>query len=241
MINDLKIAIKMMKFGLNRKDNIAVAIIFFVLGILVTFALPFSNGRDITSLGGFYITMAGMYTGQLLMTTTIAKLVQTSPYKKKFQTSILIFITIVSTFILYTVFVLVARLTIAIFPEQYGNTDIMAQLILVTVATGLMGCFFQIYMSISFKGFVLSYIIMLGIMLPILFLLMGIFKFNRLLDFNYRITFPQAVGIGYLIMIVGAGLGYICSLLLYKRDISTTAYKAALRQIRQVRQVRQAK
>ena len=82
MINDLKLAFKIIPYGLNFKGNIFSFLLFFVLGLVMEISTPDMG------LGGLYVGMGSLLVVQLIHSVCVSTMVQTSPYKKRLQTVI---------------------------------------------------------------------------------------------------------------------------------------------------------
>ena len=221
---------KMMKYALQAKMIFILAIIFFVLGILFEFT-DFSGHSGSYSLACLYLALTAMYFYQLVFTTTVSKLVQSSPMKKKLQTvapSVVTLITSLFTFAVYVTIRLI-RITPQFLEDNnttYANT--YSTILFMAVWFFL----FSVYMSISYKSFIISMVIIAVSVIAIL-------VFGSTTDVFINITGKLlingsnpvlliAVSLG--IILIGSLVGYIISLLLYKKPISDMAVRYALRQ-----------
>ena len=80
MINNLKLGIKIMKYGHSAKLSFVAAIVLMVFGLvfsLVSMSVKFSFP------GGYFIMMAVLLLLQVISTVNASHLVQTSPVKNK--------------------------------------------------------------------------------------------------------------------------------------------------------------
>lgn len=229
-MKDLKFALKMIGYGMNLKVNIIGSAVFFAIGISCIFTFPFVNGTGLSSFCGFYMTMGGMYVGQSLMTSSVSTLVRSSPYRKKLQTTILAKMTLTVTLLLEILCFLICGLSVIIFSDRYADPQLMNQMVIAVLATGVIGGFYQLYIGCSYKKFLISYILMLVIMLPVLYIVVGSFPSINLSRLAEKFNFLTAVLTALAFTTVCAPVGCLLSKALYRCELSETACKGAMRQ-----------
>ena len=73
-------AYKIVGYGAKIKTQFLLALVFLIIGIFIEIA---SEGT--VSTGSFYIVLSGLFLYQMIVSSDISTLVQSSPYKKKIQ------------------------------------------------------------------------------------------------------------------------------------------------------------
>lgn len=229
-MKDLVKYFKMMKYALQAKMIFILAIIFFVLGILFEFG-DFSDHSSSYSLASLYLALTAMYFYQLVFSTTVSKLVQSSPMKKKLQTVGPTAVTLITSLFTFTVYVVIRLIRITPrFLEDNGTTYANTYSTILFMAVWYF--LFSVYMSISYKSFIISMVIIAVSVIAIL--LFGsttdvfINMTDKLLIGGSNPVLLIAVSLG--IILIGSLVGYVISLLLYKKPISDMAVRYALRQ-----------
>ena len=228
-MKDIIKGFKLFRYGLQAKMIIILAIIFFVLGILFEFT-DFS-GSNLFSLSALYLSLTGMYIYQLVFTTTVSKLTQSSPLKKKLQTSIPMIVTLCTSLFVLTVYVIIRcfRMT----PEFVEDNDITWVNAYSTILFMAIFIFtFLVYCSFSYKSFIFSLIVLISIFVLYVAVANTAFSIPNfcaklLVDGNSPVLI---IIVSYALVILGGVVGYFISLLFYKKDICEMAVRYALRQ-----------
>ena len=227
-MKDIIICFKLIRYGLQFKLMCILGAAFFGLGILFEI-----KGAGTTNLGGLYLSIAGLYVFQLAFTPSIAKLVQTSPYKKKIQTFGTAALSTLCSLFTFTVLVII-RVLKAKSPDfaddgidiitHYGALIYSAMVVAVLL----------VYISFSFKMYITSLIVCITLVLGFMFL-----GFNEEKSPFIKITellmtdgdSPlMVILVSYGIIIAGGIICYLISRLLYKHELSGLAVKNAMRQ-----------
>ena len=227
-MKDLIICFRLIKYGLQFKLMCILGGAFFGLGILFE-----TKGVGTTNLGGLYMSLAGLYIFQLAFTPSIAKLVQTSPYKKKIQTSGTAILSTICCLFTFTVLVVirVLRAKSSDFAEE--GIDITSHYAAL-IYSALVVAVLLVYISFSFKMYLTSLIICITLVLVFMFI-----GFNEEKSPFIKITellmkdgdSPlMVILVSYGIIIAGGILCYFTSCLLYKHELSSLAVKNAMRQ-----------
>ena len=229
-MKDLVKYVKMMRYALQFKMILVLAIIFFVFGILFE-VVGFSDSGSSYSLAALYLALTGMYFYQLVFSTTVSKMVQASPMKKKLQVTGPVLITFITSFIVFAIYVAIRLIKVT--PEFLADNNITYPRAYSTIPfmAGWLFIFF-IYMAFSYRAYILSIIF-------IAVTVIGILGFSSKTEIFIRLS-ENLIGadnsplililVSLAIMILGAIIGYILSLLLYKKPISDMAVRYALRQ-----------
>lgn len=229
-MKDLVKYFKMMKYALQAKMIFILAIIFFVLGILFEFG-DFSGHNSSYSLSCLYLALTAMYFYQLVFSTTVSKLVQSSPMKKKLQTVGPAAVTLITSLLTFTVYVVIRLIRITPqFLEDNGTTYANAYSTILFMAVWYF--LFSAYLSISYKSYIISIVIVAVSVIAVL-------VFGSTTDIFINITDKLLIGgsnpvlliaVSLGIILIGSLVGYVISLLLYKMPISDMAVRYALRQ-----------
>jgi hypothetical protein len=168
-------------------------------------------------LGGLYIVMGGMFGYQIFISLDVSTLVQTSPYKRKLQTSIPLLSMAPLVYLTYTI--------IAVVWGCRGSDMVGAPfglLLLAGTASILI-----VYLAVVYKFFwimILMFAIVFGVGTGA-GMSAGQGAGMTQLPFGY----PAAVLLGYVMITAAHFLAYGISLLLYKREFSKYAFGAAMR------------
>ncbi|MCR4992361.1 MAG: hypothetical protein K6A45_04890 [Lachnospiraceae bacterium] len=229
-MKDLVKYFKMMKYALQAKMIFILAIIFFVLGLLFEFG-DFSDHNSSYSLSCLYLALTAMYFYQLVFSTTVSKLVQSSPMKKKLQTVGPAAVTLITSLLTFTVYVVIRLIRITPqFLEDNGTTYANAYSTILFMAVWYF--LFSAYLSISYKSYIISIVIVAVSVIAVL-------VFGSTTDIFINITDKLLIGgsnpvlliaVSLGIILIGSLVGYVISLLLYKMPISDMAVRYALRQ-----------
>ena len=221
---------KMMKYALQAKLILVLTLFFFIFGIVFEL-LDFTRAGSSYSLAALYLALTGMYFFQLVFSSTVSKLVQSSPLKKKLQTSGPILASLILSLLVFATYVALRlfRITPQFLEE---NETTYAQAYSPILFMGVCIFVFFIYLSFSYKTFIFS-LIFIGVTI------IGIIGFGvtttslvtlsekLLIDGNNPVLL---ITVSAALIFIGAVIGYIVSLLLYKKPISDLAVRYALRQ-----------
>jgi hypothetical protein len=217
MKNQIKIGIKLWKHGLCCKTNIATAILFLLIGL----AMELSSWES-SYLGGFYLVLSPMIIAHLIISTDVSTMVQTSPYKKKIQTSMPVLVCTPGMLAAYTVVVLFSWHRLHVLPggDIEGAAAVRSHLISVIVLL----FFAAVYMGVCYKYFLVSVLLLTAILVPLIVI-------SQYTAYVWADGMPTAaiVAFGYLAILAGQFLSYLCSCLFYKKELSRNAFGSAMR------------
>ena len=216
MINDIKLGFKLMKHGLSFKSSIISSVLFLIAGLV------FEAGGDLMGImGSVYAVMGSIMVYQLVQSLTCAGLTQSSPLKKRLQTSISALCTFVCTVILNTIIIGV-KLLIGHLNDVPMNE---------VTASILVSSFFlivvMVYMGTAMKAFLLSTIVFImscGIVGYFIGMGLGLNWFA-----SWNISIGVSIVCSYLAVVIGSFLMYLISLVFYKKDYSRTTFESALK------------
>lgn len=229
MKKDIMKAFKLMRYGVMVKGNFLMMVIFFIAGTVLEMMGFGVQIEDATSsygrfIGSVFILCAAMFPGQLLVSTSLASLVQTSSYKKRIQTSMLAKLNVFCNFTAVTWIVFLRLVHGLVYHEDMAGQ--MDSLLL----TGLFVLLFNLFGIIMYKYFVASIFI-------IVFFSMTFQMLDNWLSGGYAPAVFHlhpllAVGFSYGMLIVGGLLSYWISKAVYKKELSRIAFgTAAAKQI----------
>lgn len=216
MIKDLKLGLKLIKYGAQFKLNIISAAFLFVLAII--FELM-SHGT--TFIGAFYFLLVGVFPMQLIFSTDVSTMVQTSRMKRKIQITLpILFNSIIMG--ASVIFVGIVRyVEIMMYPED--EAMIVNGLILV----GATSFCFLAYMGAAFKHFAIS---MIGFIVCYFAIYFPLFFVTMYMD-RPIVPYPLALLICILCIAAGLGIQYVLLRLFYKHEMSKHAFGAQIRKL----------
>ena len=214
MFSELKNAYKLVQYGLSLKKQLAFAVGFALIGIVLEIV---TQGRQ--AVGGFYILISGLFIYQLIISSDVSTLVQSSPYKKKIQCFYPIISVVPWTYVVFTLIAVIHGIFVKLGGEELTQTHAMNIL--------LIGCFLfvtMIYFGVTYKFFVISTVIMcISITIPIMVVNTLARSGTALFD-----SYGRCVAISYVLLTVGSLISYLLSQIIYKYDLSEIAFRGML-------------
>ncbi len=227
-MKDLIICFKLIKYGTQFKLMCILGAAFFGLGLLFEI-----QGMGSTNLGGLYLSLSGLYIFQLAFTPSIAKLVQTSPYKKKIQTAGTTVLSVFCCLVSFTVLVII-RVLKAGAPDFADNGIDIITHYSALIQAAIFVTVLLIYIAFSFKMYLTSLIICITLVMTFMFLSFNETKspFVKITEFlmNGNDSPLNTIIVSYVIIIAGGIICYFVSCLLYKHELSGLAVKNTMRQ-----------
>ncbi|MCQ2522945.1 MAG: hypothetical protein MJ123_01285 [Lachnospiraceae bacterium] len=217
-MKDLKKGIKLMAYGLQFKTMIGMFAFFLVFGVLMEIFLNDEMGN----MGGFYFVICGSFIYQLIITSSVASYISSSPLKKKIQTTLPSVLSFLTVAIFFTVFVVMRSIRLSV--ANYDAKVIMSGykgILLVAILAMVI----QIYNSFAYKFFWASTIGLLVVMVPIMIIGMRGYRLVVFKPFASNIAY---VALGYVLLIVGVLLSVIIGKAIYKREIDPMSTRTAL-------------
>ncbi len=229
MINNLKLGFKIMKYGHAAKLSYISSAVLLVIGVLFCVLSCIVGGTtrgNISPLpGGYFMTMVALLFLQLLSTAGAANLVQTSPRKRKLQTSVPAVLSVTLMMAGYLFTVVIMGITCWFHPAAIVTAAM--QMFAGAILSGIV----MVYYGACFKYFYTS-----TIMFIIVFFFCYVFGFsqNNLLE-NIMLFDGSWAGwgltaaLGAAVILVCGFLQYLISLAVYKAPVSKMALGAKLR------------
>jgi len=219
MINDLKTALKVFKYGYPARPLHYLTMILIVIDVLVTIFYKPMLFFDIVAFVG-----AVLY-HQYIYSLDVSNMVGASPYKKKFQTSICTLLE--GAVFLATYILLYVSKIISIYLLNHEDDGSIIFISIFALAI----CILNILSPITYK-FYSIYIGLIAASFIITFIALTIFneggedefaigvKLYTLMEINPLIWLIMVVAV----LIISSVLQYVMSILVYKRDISRLAF-----------------
>ncbi len=226
MIKDLKLAFRLLKYGLQGKSMLMLFGIFMVLGIMMECMA--TNVMD--NMGAIYMVLCPTYITQMIITGTISLYIGSSPYKKRLQTSIPTEVAYLLSLLCFGLFITI-RFCRLYFGKAELTDELLKHSLYGIIMVALLVFILQIYGSIAYKSYILSLIVFLP-MFVFLFVGQGWIqgKIENLPALDAFLgTGPVVITVtAVLIITLGAVAAYAITCAMYKRDIDPKIYKRIL-------------
>lgn len=221
LVKNLKLGFKILRYGHAAKLSIIAGIVLGLLGlvvcaisVLVSYSFP----------GGYFLMMSVLLLLQLVFTVNAANLVQTSPMKKKLQTSVPALISILLMLAGYFVQVLVSAVMAGLNPEtvQLYCTQIIYTAAIMGIIMLYYGAVYKYFVAAS-AVFIIMFIFAYGPMIR------GDILWSWMPFAGFWGNFILTAAIGAAVILVCGGLQYLISLAVYRAPVSKWALGARLR------------
>ncbi len=208
MINDMKLGIRLLRYGFGIKTNLVLLIVCTAADLLC-FALELAGIT--TPLDGFML-LACVIPVQILFTLNVVDIVLTSPARKKLQTSVPAVMTLCTTLAAYLIVVLKEAVIVLIHPDKTAQSAMRLVFlgVLVAVIMAFTGVLYK-----SFPALLVMYFSLSGF---ISFFMMPILRSDFLGE--DRGALVRAALIGVVLILAGGALEYALSVLFYKKPVS---------------------
>lgn len=221
MINNYKLGMKMLRYGSGLVGMMVSCGIFLLLGLAMN--IWFTALGIMGSPGDLLLMLVVMFPVQVIYSLSISNLVQSSPAKKRMQTSVP---TTVTCFNMIAV-CLVSSLCKGI--AMTGHPEFIGIACFEMVTTAVFSALIMLYIAIAYKYFLAS--ITAGIMVYFFISArLNIVNHIQLGIFDNNVSsFVLALAISLLLIVLGGFGQYALSLLVYKAPMSKYAQSAAVR------------
>ncbi|MCD7863338.1 MAG: hypothetical protein LUG61_07470 [Lachnospiraceae bacterium] len=215
MINDLKLAVRLMKKSYMFKYNL-VAMVLFILGGIMEMAIG-------AAVGGLFVFMGfALLPSQLLMTIGYAELAAASPFRRRMQVGFQIKIYLAGS-MAGLLFVSVFTAVLLLFADAEGK----AKLWNIYLVYGICCAVFGIYITLAYKLFIASTaVLLLCVYLP---LIMKPETLRSGLGNRQFYSTPATVLVTVGLILLSALAQYAMGNLLYRRPLSKFAANRNLR------------
>lgn len=218
MFKDIKLAAKLIKYGIQFKQVIVMSIIFFVIGI----AFLIFGGSSQIILGVLYMVMFLSYLMQPYMSLSISKCVATSGKNRDLFHKVPMLVNSIAALIGYSLSVIIIELKRYVFNGKGTITD--AQISTVLVMGGVLAMVLQLYMAMAYKKFIISMIIFFVVFFPSYF---TVDTLTRNLN-GLNIPVYIAIVIGYAAVLLGTALAFLAGKLTYKMPLDKHYFRRSL-------------
>ena len=219
MINDIKLGLSMIKYGLNVRG--AIFGVVFGIGAALLFILLFPVGMFSGLLIGIVVGVGV----QLIYSLSVSTMIQSSPYKKRLRTTVPTWIAVISMLIANTLYLLMEGLA-----YLKNTTNPFVEVIYesgeretgIVFIAGLL-VFSLLYTVIGIRFFWISLVLLFGALSWFRMAAEGMFTFN--LD----ISMEAAILLSYVIVLLGCGIMYVFNCLTYKYEYSELSFRGLLK------------
>lgn len=219
MINDMKLGIKVMRYGHGLKMNIILGAFFMVIGLAMVVFNMRTDPQNI--IGVLYIMFVSLLPFQILGSFNVSNMALASPVRKKLQTTIPATITCSCMLVMYIVEDLLIGIMACIYPDKFPYA---CKMVVMMIASAV---FMMIYLPICNKYMVagaIVFLILFTSFIPYVMLDMDFAFFEKGMS-----SFVLISAAGLPLMILGGFLQYLVSLLVYKAPMSKYSQNVWLR------------
>ena len=226
--NDIMACVRLTKYGMNAKMSFGSMVLFTVIGIafefMNTLGMEAYRDRLLMDFGALFLYAAGMFPAQILMTLDLSGMVQASPHKKRIQTSAMSFVSLCGNLAALLIVVLIRGLSACIMPQR-------AELIWFTLpVVGLMGMGIAIMGALLYKFYIVS-LIVISVVFGGVGSMMSISRSTELeagQNVLGSMSVPVAIVLCAAMILLGNGIQYLLTRVLYKRPYSKGAFGSAV-------------
>ena len=223
MRNNWKTGMKMIRYAYGIKLNCIQAGVFALTGLFFLVTGGYGGVTNYGLTGGFFWICISILPTQLIHTLNVTALVQSSPMKKKMQTTVPAIVNLSSMAAVYLLETLLCGITVCTAPERAAEMSerlIVLAMMMVLVA---------VYVGICYKYFVAATICMVPAM--VIWMRGGLAEWMHASGMfgGRNISFGLAVPVGFGILALGGLAEYLLTLALYKKPMSKMAQSLPLR------------
>lgn len=218
MIKEIKTSFQLIRYGYGLKSSIFLTVAFLCLAFLLAVASG-GNLNQNSWMESYFILITVLWPLQVLYSTGASKMVQSSVWKKKLETSMPVLTSVVSFLLMYLVVLGLKAMQLGL---GWRNTETIVHELVLDAALILL---LMLYSAVAYKLFVLSFVLFM----------ISFFGFtiisNMLYSTGFFVEIPlwAGVALGFLAIAVGGVLEYGISLLCYRIPFSKNAQLAGLR------------
>lgn len=209
MINDMKLGIRLLRYGYGIKTNLVLVIVCVAVDMLF-FALELAGIS--TPLDGYMLLACAMVPEQILFSLSAVDLVLGSPVRRKLQTTVPAVMSLCTMLAAYLIIILKKAVIALIHPDK------TAQSAMWLVYLAFLAAYIMAYTGVMYKSF-LAFVVMM-------FMLSGIISFSMMpvLRSNFlgenMVSLARGALIGVILILAGGALEYALSVLFYKKPVS---------------------
>ena len=223
MMNEMKKACKLIKYGFNLKMNVGFGIIFMIFGIIFSILgsmMSSANHMQPAMFSTMYMFLGPLMIVQVLYTLLYSKMAKSSPRNYTLEvTAPNIFSTIIGIFT-YLVSIIGAWIGMKVSP------DLAEGYYSVIINSGMLLVIMILYFGVCYKYFVLGTI---GFVIGFLVIYRGLSGYIFEYGLPFKLNFVNSSLISGVIVAVGIILSCILRKLLYKKPVSKLSAGAYLK------------
>lgn len=209
MINDMKLGIRLLRYGYGIKTNVVLLIVCVAADVLF-FALELAGIN--TPLDGYMLLACAMVPVQILCSLNAVDIVLSSPVRKKMQTLIPALMSLCTTLAAYLVIILKKTVIVLIHPENTAQSSMML------VYLAFLAAWIMAFTGALYKSFFVFLGMCFSLSAIISFSLMPVLRSNFLGE--DMVSLAQGALIGVILILAGGALEYALSVLFYKKPVS---------------------
>lgn len=215
MTRKIKLGMRLIRYSLDLKGNIAIMVLFTILGILWFFI------TEMGQFGPIYLAIVGVYVHQMLNSLQYSNMVLSSSREKELQLSVTLLLNSLCVFIYYILTILVSVLDWKLFHQEgYSFRNL--------VVFGGVSMLMMIYEVLWPKlGTVMVLISMFAVFIPVYLAYTD--SGSRLLA---GISLGAGVGISLAEILLGAVLQYLAARLTYRLPVNNKLMLAKFQKVR---------
>ena len=209
MINDMKMGIRLLRYGYGIKTNLVLLIVCTVVDMLC-FALELAGIT--TPLDGYMLLACAMIPVQILFSLNAVDIVLASPVRKKLQTSVPAVMSLCVTLAAYLIIALKKAVIVLIYPDK------TAQSAMHLVFLGFLAAVILAFTGVLYKSFPAFLVMCFSLSGFISFFMMSILRSDFLGEDMGSLVRGALIGVA--LSLAGGALEYALSVLFYKKPVS---------------------
>ncbi len=238
MVRSFKTGLGMIKYSLAAKMNIALMIVFLILGIFyeimtVVSHVTASRSGFVNYNGIWMLALAPLYAIQLMYGISLSGVVQSSCVKKMLLVDTATVFKAVCEVICFAILVLTRYLSCRL------SGDASANILFGLIFFGIFSMLISLYTVIIYRYVTIGYVVMLPLIIACM--LLGFFSERKGFSFSldtimarmpFGDSFPGCLAIGALLVIIDIVAFYFMSRVFYKIPLSEKAFRQMLARVK---------
>lgn len=209
MINDMKLGIRLLRYGYGIKMNLVLLIVCTAADVLF-FALELAGIT--TPLDGYLLLACAMVPVQILFSLNAVDIVLASPVRKKLQTSVPALMSLCATLAAYLIIVLKKAVIILIHPDKTAQSAVMLSFLAFLAAV------IMVFTGVLYKSFPAFLVMCFSLPGFVSFFMMSLLRSDFLGEDMGALV--RGALIGAVLILAGGALEYVLSILFYKKPVS---------------------
>lgn len=209
MINDMKLGIRLLRYGYGIKMNLVLLIVCTAADVLF-FALELAGIT--TPLDGYLLLACAMVPVQILFSLNAVDIVLASPVRKKLQTSVPALMSLCATLAAYLIIVLKKAVIILIHPDKTAQSAVMLSFLAFLAAV------IMVFTGVLYKSFPAFLVMCFSLSGFVSFFMMSLLRSDFLGEDMGALV--RGALIGAVLILAGGALEYVLSILFYKKPVS---------------------